>query len=272
MADSRTPDAGELRSVAVTVAGAAAELVAGMRSGPLRFGGGVDSKSNEVDVVTEADTAAERLVRERLAALRPGEPVLGEEEGGNLDEAEAVSWVIDPIDGTVNYLYGWPMYTVSLAAQCGGEVLAGAVVDVAGGRVFSAAKGHGATLSLPGEEPLTLGLTGPDRLAVSLVATGFGYDPAKRVRQAKALTELIGRVRDFRRGGSAAFDLCAVAAGWVDAFYERGLNRWDWAAGALIAREAGAVVRLPEHKEELLFAAAPGIAGELHDALVDAGV
>ncbi|WP_040586624.1 inositol monophosphatase family protein [Sciscionella marina] len=272
MADSRTPDAGELRSVAVTVAGAAAELVAGMRSGPLRFGGGVDSKSNEVDVVTEADTAAERLVRERLAALRPCEPVLGEEEGGNLDEAEAVCWVIDPIDGTVNYLYGWPMYTVSLAAQCGGEVLAGAVVDVAGGRVFSAAKGQGATLSLPGEEPLALGLTGPDRLAVSLVATGFGYDSAKRVRQAKTLTELIGRVRDFRRGGSAAFDLCAVAAGWVDAFYERGLNRWDWAAGALIAREAGAVVHLPEHKEELLLAAAPGIAGELHGALLDAGV
>lgn len=272
MTGSQTPAAGELRATAVTVAQEAAELVARVRSGPLRFGGRVGSKSNEVDVVTEADTAAERLVRQRLAELRPGEPVLGEEEGAEGEAgSETVSWVVDPIDGTVNYLYGWPMYTVSLAVQLRGRSIAGAVVDVAGGRVFSAAAGEGAWLEERGGEALRLRASETDRLEVSLIATGFGYDTELRKQQARVLAGLLGRVRDCRRGGSAAFDLCAVAAGWLDAFYERGLNRWDWAAGALIAEEAGAVVHTAEVKGELLSAAAPGIADELRSAVLEAG-
>lgn len=271
MAADAEPDRLALRATAFTVAGQAADLVSRMRSGALRFGGDVTSKSNETDVVTEADTASERLVRARLAELRPGEPVLGEEEGGR-DSGAAVSWVVDPIDGTVNYLYGWPMYTVSLAAWFGGESVAGAVVDVAGGRVFSAARDYGAWLHVGGSE-LRLRAADTERLDLALLSTGFAYDAGRRTRQAKVMSELIGRVRDFRRGGSAAFDLCAVAAGWLDGFYERGLNRWDWAAGALIAHEAGAVVHTPTEVRDgaLLTAAAPGIADSLSEILEAAG-
>jgi myo-inositol-1(or 4)-monophosphatase len=262
-------DLPELRRTAVTVAGEAAELAQDLRGGPLGFTGRVDSKSTEVDVVTAADEAAERLVRERLARLRPGEPVLGEEEGGDAGESR-LCWVVDPIDGTVNYLYGFPLYCVSLAAQYDGVSVAGAVVEPVSGRVFSAATGHGATLTVPGAEPVTLRVNPTRRLDISLVATGFGYDRDRRGRQARLLAELAEQVRDFRRGGSAALELCAVAAGWTDAYYEHGLNRWDWAAGALIAEEAGAAVRLPG-ETDLIVAAAPGIESDLLGALRSGG-
>lgn len=262
-------DVRQLRRTAVTVASEAAELAQHLRGGPLGFTGRVDSKSTEVDVVTAADKAAERLVRERLAQLRPGEPVLGEEEGGDAGESR-LCWVVDPIDGTVNYLYGFPLYCVSLAVQCDGVSIAGAVVEPASGRVFSAAAGHGSTLTLPGAESVTLRVNPAQRLDVALVATGFGYDRARRGRQARLLAELAEQVRDFRRGGSAALELCAVAAGWTDAYYEHGLNRWDWAAGALIAAEAGATVRLPGDSD-LIMASAPGIDHDLYAALGAAG-
>ncbi|MET8761651.1 inositol monophosphatase family protein [Lentzea sp. NPDC004782] len=227
-----------------------------------------DTKSTSTDVVTEADRASEQLVRTRLSELRPGEPVLGEEEGGTV--VEGLTWVVDPIDGTVNYLYGIPWYSVSIAAQLDGESVAGAVVEPATGRVWTAARGHGAFLD---GEPLQVSAT--TDLPLSLLGYGFAYRAERRQRQAEAWAAMATRVRDMRRAGAASLDLCSVAAGRLDAYAEHGLGRWDWAAGALVAAEAGAVVRLPgsspELGEDATFAAAPGIAGAMHDALVESG-
>ncbi|KAA9153319.1 inositol monophosphatase [Amycolatopsis acidicola] len=259
----------ELKNVAVQVAGEAASLVRQAREAmltgrPVR----VDTKSTDTDVVTAVDRASERLVRERLAELRPGEHVLGEEEGGSA--GDGVTWVVDPIDGTVNFLYGSPVFSVSLAAQVDGVSLAGVVVEPVDGRVWTAVRGEGAWL-----DGRRLGTSSPERLELTLVATGFAYAAERRERQARAVADLLGRVRDIRRPGSASLDLCAVAAGWTDAYIEHGLKRWDWAAGALIAAEAGAVVSLPGEDEELgvdaTFAAAPSIAEPLHAALVECG-
>ncbi len=258
-------NAGELRAVAVEVATEAAELVRRLRPEAIRS---VGTKSSETDVVTAADTAAERLLRTRLGELRPGEPVLGEETGlvGPVPPGSPC-WVVDPLDGTVNYLYGLPWYAVSVAAVLDGVARAGAVVEPAGGRVWSAAAGLGASCD---GRPLRASAT--DRVEMALVATGFSYRPERRARQARLAAGLLPRVRDLRRAGSAALDLCAVAAGWVDGFVEHGLGVWDWAAGALIAEEAGAVVRRPGEAGtdalaglggDAVFAAAPGVATAL---------
>jgi myo-inositol-1(or 4)-monophosphatase len=257
----------ELVRIAVTVATEAAELVRTARSHAVTQ---VDTKSSETDVVTAADRASEQLVRDRLAQLRPGEPVLGEEEGG-ATSLDGLVWVVDPIDGTVNYLYGLPFYAVSIAAQLDGVSVAGAVVEPVSGRVWTAARGGGAFLD---GQPLRAAAT--TRLELSLLGTGFSYDQSRRLRQADAVNRMLGRVRDIRRCGAASLDLCAVAAGWEDAYVEHGLHRWDWAAGGLIAEEAGAVVRFPGSDddglgEEATFAAAPGIADQLRAALVEAG-
>lgn len=254
-----------LRGVAVQVATEAAELVTATRRSAVTD---VSTKSSATDPVTAGDWAAERLVRERLAELRPGEQVLGEEEGSDGDTGNGVCWVVDPIDGTVNYLYGFPWYSVSIAAQLDGITVAAAVVDAASGRRWSAARDGGATLD---DEPLRVNTT--DRLDLTLLATGFAYRPEKRARQADVISRLLSRVRDVRRTGSAALDLCMVASGWVDAYVEHGLSRWDWAAGTLIAEEAGAVVTLPDSGElgGATFAAAPGIADDLRKALIECG-
>ncbi|QGK69486.1 inositol monophosphatase [Allosaccharopolyspora coralli] len=257
-----------LRAVAVQVARDAAALAAGVRADAVSRE--VDTKSSETDVVTAGDRAVERLVRDRLAELRPGEPVLGEEEGGE-GVLDGLRWVVDPIDGTVNYLYGHPFYAVSLAAQVDGHSVAGAVVEPVSGRVWSAAEGHGATLD---GTPLQVNTT--TRLEVSLIGTGFAYRVERRREQAAVLARLLGDVRDVRRAGAGSLDLCAVAAGWLDAYYESGLSRWDWAAGALVAAEAGAVVRLPGSDGDGLgtdttLCASPGIAESLRAALVEYG-
>ncbi|MEU0879822.1 inositol monophosphatase family protein [Lentzea sp. NPDC005914] len=230
-----------------------------------------DTKSTSTDVVTAADRASEQLVRTRLSELRPGEPILGEEEGGpDGGIAEGLTWVVDPIDGTVNYLYGIPWYSVSIAAQLDGESVAGAVVEPSTGRVWTAARGHGAFLD---GTPLHVSAT--TDLSLSLLGYGFAYRPERRQRQADTWAAMSTRVRDLRRAGAASLDLCSVAAGRLDAYAEHGLGRWDWAAGGLIASEAGAVVRLPgsspELGEDATFAAAPGIADAMHDALVESG-
>jgi myo-inositol-1(or 4)-monophosphatase len=259
----------ELRAVAVRVATEAAELVRGSRTTGV---GDVDTKSSETDVVTAADRESERLIRSRIAELRPGEPMLGEEEGGEAAASGAgLCWVVDPIDGTVNYLYGFPWYAVSVAAQLDGVSVAGAVVEPATGRVWAAARGQGAQLDGSPLCPSTA-----TRIEMSLVATGFGYQAARRQRQAAAVAELLFRIRDIRRAGAASLDLCSVAAGWCDGYVEQGLNRWDWAAGALVAEEAGAVVRLPGQDTDglgthTLVAAAPGIAGALRTTLAECG-
>ncbi|MEC3974693.1 inositol monophosphatase family protein [Amycolatopsis sp. H20-H5] len=259
-----------LKGVAERVAGEAAELVRdaweGMNRGRVVR---VDTKSADTDVVTAVDHESEQLVRARLAELRPGDAVLGEEGGG--DAGDGVTWVVDPIDGTVNFLYGLPWFAVSVAAQVDGVSVAGAVVEPVSGRVWTAARGQGAWLD---GRPLTT--SAPERLDLTLVGTGFAYKVDRRLRQARFAAGLVGRVRDIRRNGAASLDLCAVGAGWLDAYVEHGLGRWDWAAGALVASEAGATVSLPGEDPALgpdaTYAAASSIATPLREALIASGI
>lgn len=267
-----------LRSIAETLAAEAAAFVRrrraevfGAEAGGLQTSdsGKVRSKSTPTDPVTVVDTETERLLRDRLAELRPGDPILGEEGGGPADPAGtpagSVTWVLDPIDGTVNFVYGVPAYAVSVGAQVNGESVAGAVADVVGHRVYSAALGLGAHVTDDeGTQPLQSSAV--DDLSMALLGTGFGYSRQRRAAQAALLARMLPVVRDVRRIGSAALDLCMVASGRLDAYYEHGLQVWDRAAGALIAAEAGARVVLPApgvNGAGLALAAAPGIADEL---------
>nr|WP_229742241.1 inositol monophosphatase family protein [Gordonia jinhuaensis] len=234
----------------------------------------VATKSSPTDPVTVVDTETEGLIRGQLADLRPDDSVLGEEDGGSVEVPDGVRWVIDPIDGTVNFLYGVPAYAVSIAAQIDGVSVAGAVADVAGRRVFFATRGAGSFVAdLGSTSARRLRASSADSVDLSLVATGFGYAAARRRRQGQIAAALLPRIRDLRRIGSAALDLCMVADGVVDAHFEHGLSPWDWAAGSLIAEEAGAMLRLPSAASrsddgDLTLAAAPGIAEEL-TALLD---
>lgn len=275
-----------LRDIAVEVAEAAAGHI--RRRRPEVFGGvgrtrhaataaTVQAKSSPVDPVTVVDLESEQLIRERLSQLRPGDTILGEEGGSDSVQDSDVRWVVDPIDGTVNFLYGIPAFAVSVAAQQGGRSVAGAVVDVAGGVTYCAALGHGARRLNADGRVAELRCSDAQSVSLSLVATGFAYNAARRTRQGELISALLGDVRDIRRIGSAALDLCMVAAGLVDAHYEHGLGPWDWAAGALIASEAGAVlvqtpgVSSPSAAGEVMVAAAPGIAEELTAVLKKIG-
>jgi myo-inositol-1(or 4)-monophosphatase len=269
--------------VAETLAAEAAAFVCARRAEVFGAPADVDSgvvraKTTPTDPVTVVDTETECLLRDRLAHLRPGDPILGEEGGGPADSPDsepmspdAVTWVLDPIDGTVNFVYGIPVYAVSVAAQIDGASVAGAVADVVAGRVYSAARRLGAHVTDErGRHPLRC--TTVEDLSMALVGTGFAYSPRRRVVQAALVARMLSVVRDVRRIGSAALDLCMVAAGRLDAFYEHGLQPWDGAAGALIAAEAGAHVMLPDYAAPngsagLVVAAAPGIADELVAAL-----
>jgi myo-inositol-1(or 4)-monophosphatase len=249
-----------LLDLAVDVAREAADLVA---TGRASAATAVDVKSSPTDVVTAVDKASERLIAERLLAARPDDGLLGE-EGASRTGTSGVRWVVDPIDGTVNFLYDLPAYAVSIAAEVDGAVVAGAVLNVATGELFTASTGGGANLSSP-SRPGSRRLTGsrPASLAQTLVATGFGYREEQRRAQGAVVARLLPRVRDIRRFGSAALDLCAVAAGRIDAYYELDLNPWDHAAGALVAAEAGVVVTgLPGRPfaEPMAIAAASSIA------------
>lgn len=225
----------------------------------------VRSKSTPTDPVTVVDTETERLIRDRLAVLRPGDEVLGEEEGGSADvEPGRPVWVIDPIDGTVNFVYGIADYAVSVGVQIDGRSVAGAVANVPTGELYSAARGHGATVTRDGRSTV-LRCNDIDDLSLALVGTGFSYESQRRATQAQVLAGLLPAIRDVRRIGSCALDLCMVAAGQLDAYFEDDVHVWDWAAGVLIATEAGAVVGLPD--PDLLCAAAPGVATALGDAL-----
>jgi myo-inositol-1(or 4)-monophosphatase len=228
--------ADELLDVAVRAATAgAAEL-------QLRFGGPltVAYKTTATDPVSDADHASERLVTDTILTARPGDGLLGE-EGSDRVSATGLRWVVDPLDGTVNYLYGNPHWSVSVACeQRYGDhwrAVVGVIVDPVRRETFSAVAGRGAWLA---DRPLSI--TDPVPLDRALIATGFSYSPLSRERQAQVLADLLPRIRDVRRGGSAALDLCWVAAGRVDGYYEDEMGYWDRAAGALIAAEAGAVV------------------------------
>jgi myo-inositol-1(or 4)-monophosphatase len=237
------------------------------------------TKSSPTDVVTEMDRRSEELIRARILAGRPGDAILGEEGGQTGDTAGApVRWVIDPLDGTVNYLYGLPDWAVSIAAEVAGEVVAGAVFVPSRGELFTATRGGGGWLESVGAG--RAGRAGRVRLRCrpgvpldqALVATGFGYRAARRKVQGEVVAALLPRVRDIRRAGVASADLCSVAAGRLDAFYERGLNYWDYAAGALIAAEAGAFVgglRGAPPGTSMTVAAGPGLFPALAEALAD---
>jgi myo-inositol-1(or 4)-monophosphatase len=265
------PDPLALLDVAVPVAEKAADL---LRAGVRLTRQSVGTKSSATDMVTEMDRASEDLIVSALLGARPDDGIVAE-EGSARTGTSGVRWVIDPLDGTTNYLYDFPGWSVSIAAELDGgrgdgdgapgEVIAGVVLDAVHGELYTAARGHGARCN---GEPIAC--SDQTDVADALLATGFGYDPARRRAQAQLLVELLPRVRDIRRMGSAAMDLCHVARGRVDAYFERGLSWWDLAAGALIAREAGAVVSALDGGPVVpgsVFAATPGIAAPLRALL-----
>jgi len=230
------------------------------------------SKSSPEDIVTAADREVELHIRELLADARPNDGFYGEESDAT-GGTSGLTWVVDPIDGTVNYLYGIPFYAVSIAVVQGDpdpaswNTLAGAVVNPALDEVFTASAGSGAWL---GDQRLHVNRDVP--LSLALAGTGFGYEAARRVWQANVVGGLIGQVRDIRRIGSAALDLCSVACGRLDLYFERGLNPWDHAAGALIAREAGARVgalQADAEGRDLLIAAAPSVYDQFEPVLAE---
>jgi myo-inositol-1(or 4)-monophosphatase len=226
---------GELLEVARTAAREGAALAHRMRTTGVSVAG---TKSSASDIVTDADRATETLVRRLILEARPDDALLGE-EGDDRPGTSGVRWIVDPIDGTVNYFYGWPWYAVSVAAEVDGEVVAAVVRNAASGEEHLATRGGGAT-----RDGRPLAVREPVSLGQSLVATGFSYEPDVRAAQAAAVTRMLPQVRDIRRQGSCALDLCMVAAGLVDGYVEEGPSVWDDAAGGLIAREAGARVEV----------------------------
>jgi myo-inositol-1(or 4)-monophosphatase len=234
----------ELEELAVAAARAAGRFIVDDRPRGLEV---LDTKSSVNDIVTVMDQQSEVLLRRHLLGARPDDAILGEEDGAS-DGTSGITWVIDPIDGTVNYLYGIPAYCVSVAAVIGDpgtpgqwQPVAGAICNPLTGEIFHARLGGGAHVLVAGEDtPIRVNTA--DVLLQSLVATGFGYVPEVRARQGEVLAAILPEIRDIRRAGSAALDLCAVACGTVDAYYESGLNPWDLAAGWIIATEAGALV------------------------------
>jgi myo-inositol-1(or 4)-monophosphatase len=261
-----SPDPAELLELASSAAEEAAGLLVS-RHGRVRV---VETKSSPTDVVTEMDRAAEELIRSRILAARPGDAILGE-EGGQSGADSQVRWIVDPLDGTVNYVYGLPEWAVSVAAEVSGTVVAGVVCAPLQRNTYMASIGGGAWLhSAWRSDPAALSCnTGVD-LADALVATGFGYAAEQRSAQGAVVAQLLPRVRDIRRAGAAAIDLCSLAAGRVDAYYESGVHYWDIAAGGLIAREAGAQVGGLHGRDAgpaLTLAASAGLFEQLHDLL-----
>ena len=276
------PDPARLLALAIAVACEAGEMLADGRGRAAVVG----TKSSPTDVVTEMDQAAERLIRSRILAERPDDAILGE-EGGQTGGKAPVRWIVDPLDGTVNYLYGLPDWAVSIAAEARGQVVAGVVCVPPRDALYVAAAGGGAWRSnladvsrgaLPGSgqavpprsEPLSCTADVP--LSRALIATGFGYERARRLVQGQVLSAILPRVRDIRRNGACSVDLCSVAAGNVDGYYERGVQYWDIAAGTLIAREAGAVVGGLAGRPagpSMTISAGPALFTELHDLLRD---
>ena len=248
-------------ATAIEVASVALE---GRRSGVIV----ADTKSSATDVVTEMDRRSEALLVDRILSSRPHDGLLGE-EGADHVGSSGIRWVIDPIDGTVNYLYDLPSWAVSVAAEIDGITVVGVVAAPALGETYVAVRGRGARLH-DAHGVRTLRVNDPVELPHALVSTGFGYTVERRRGQARVVSEVIPAVRDIRRGGACSIDLCSLAAGRVDAYYERGPRAWDLAAGGLVALEAGARVEglhgAPAG-EDLIIAAGPHLFRDLHDLL-----
>jgi myo-inositol-1(or 4)-monophosphatase len=237
-------------ALAERAARAAAAVLLERFGGPIR---GLDSKTSATDPVSDADRDAERAIRELLEAERPEDGLLGE-EGSRQAGASGRRWVVDPLDGTVNFLYGIPQWCVSVALEDAEGALAGVVLDPVRGELFTAERGMGARLD---GEPVRV--RDAAELGSALVATGFSYEPERRAEQAEVALRVLPRVRDLRRAGSAALDLAWLAAGRLDAFYERGVKPWDWAAGRLLVDEAGGATRDLPGEPHGLLAASPAL-------------
>jgi myo-inositol-1(or 4)-monophosphatase len=227
----------------------------------------VATKSSRTDMVTAVDRASEGMIVGTIEKERPHDGVLGE-EGSRRDGTTGVRWIIDPLDGTTNYLYGIPQFAVSIGVEIDGEVEAGVVFHPSLQEMFTARRGHGAR-----RNGAPIGVSDKSELATALIGTGFGYDPARRAEQARWLTRILPVVRDVRRAGAAAIDMCWVACGRLDGYYEAGLSPWDVAAGELIAREAGAKTSDFEGgpvRADRVVAATPGIAAALRHLVSEA--
>ncbi|MFM7068313.1 MAG: inositol monophosphatase family protein, partial [Actinomycetes bacterium] len=224
----------ELLALADRAACAAAELIVAERPAALRS----ETKSSSTDHVTEMDHAAEALIRSIVVAARPHDRIVGEEAGSpDGDGTSGLNWWIDPIDGTTNYMYDHPCYAVSVAVGDDAGTIAAVVADPTHARRYSAQRGHGARCTTDDGRVTPLLVPDPPSVDQALIATGFAYDPARRGRNGAVVAALLPQVRDVRRMGAAALDLCSVGAGRVDAYYEAGLSIWDIAGGRLIATE-----------------------------------
>jgi len=255
-----------LLAIAHDTAVTAADMVRTER----RAGFGITTKSTATDLVTDLDKASDVLIRELLLSARPDDGIITEEDIEH-PGSSGIVWIVDPIDGTTNFVYDHPPYAVSIAATVDGRTIAAAVVEISADDRYTASLGGGSF-----RNGIRLQLADPPPLDRAMIATGFGYSPQRRASQAAVVARIIDQVRDIRRLGAAAFDLCSVAAGRVDAYYEHGLSAWDLAAGQLIAAEAGASVEailggspLPH---EGVLVAHPGLIGPLRELLIANGV
>ncbi len=244
----------QLELVASDVARSAARFVRSQHGHATQ----TNTKSSPTDVVTQTDLESERFIRNELLLRCPGSTIQGEEFDDEIGTT-GTGWIVDPIDGTVNFLYGLPVVSVSIAATIDDRIVAGAVVDVVGGEIFSAAQGEGAR-----SNGVPIQSVGPDSLDQALVATGFAYDADARALEAEVVGRVLPACRDIRCMGSAALNLCWVACGRVDGFFERHIKTYDYAAGALIAAEAGATVELPhDNASDLTIATSSQVFDEL---------
>ena len=268
--DERRPETIDgLREFADRLATRAGEVARGMLAEVADAGLRAQSKSTVTDPVTVIDTSVEDYLRREITARRPGDGVLGEEGGEDAGTCvdSRVRWVVDPVDGTVNLLYGIPFTAVSVAAELDGVVVVGAVHNIVSRETWTAARGRGATLRAPDGRTTALRVSDCDDLSLALVGTGFAYDSAVRAQQGRVVAALLPQVRDIRRCGSAALDLCMLATGRLDAYYEQCLKPWDHAAGALIAAEAGAEVTTSDDDAVPTVAAAPGVSAQFLEVL-----
>ena len=258
-------DPEELADLALRTAVAAADMVRAER----RTGFGVETKSTDTDMVTSLDKASDVLIRRLLLEARPDDGLMTEEDAEHTGTT-GITWIVDPIDGTTNFVYGHPPYAVSIGAAVDGRPVAGAIVEISADDRYHAWLGGG---SHRNGDLLHIGP--PPALAQALISTGFGYDPARREAQAAVLARIVGQVRDVRRLGAAAYDLCSVAVGRIDGYYEHGLNAWDLCAGEIIAAEAGAAVEAltggPATPVEGILTAHPDLIGPLRELLLANG-
>jgi myo-inositol-1(or 4)-monophosphatase len=257
---AKRPDPGTDIELAERAARAAAAVLLSAYGLPPE---GLGSKSSHTDLVSDADRRAERAIRDLLAAERPDDGLVAE-EGSRSEAASGRRWVVDPLDGTINFLYGFPAWAVSVALEDAADLAVGVVLDPVRDECFIAERGAGARLRGPDGDALPLRVRDRRELDRALVATGFSYEPARRAAQADVVRRMLPRVRDIRRAGAAALDLAWLAAGRLDAYFERGLQPWDRAAGELLVHEAGgAVAELDGDPRGLVAAATPELLAEL---------